>query len=78
MSEPLPGMDVPVVDVFPRRIWVMWQVFGRLETKVCKGCRHLQRMKQTSVWYKCALSTDSGGPGSDWRMRWPACGRWEA
>lgn len=45
----------------------------------CGTCVHLQAHKQSATWYKCAQrGTPTHGPKTDHRVRWPACGRYEA
>ena len=47
-------------------------------THTCKGCLHLRRTPGTSgTYYKCDLAQLSRGSGTDWRVGWQACGRYE-
>ena len=46
--------------------------------KRCKTCAHLFAHRQSRTWYKCDLRTFTHGPGSDHRVNWPACAKYEA
>jgi len=64
------------------RILHMYQEYGlNLPHRRCKTCRHLERTDKFS-WYthfKCrAFVSDDEGASTDWRLKWPACGLWEA
>lgn len=42
-------------------------------------CRHCIHVKKNYRGYlKCAISTINHGPGTDLRLWWPACEKWEA
>lgn len=43
--------------------------------KQCKDCTHLYR--NHIKYYKCDLRKHTNGPGSDHRVRWKACARFE-
>jgi hypothetical protein len=43
--------------------------------KKCKDCRLLTYRQCGKRYYKCHLRNITSGPGTDHRMRWPACGR---
>ena len=48
--------------------------------ETCKTCKHKAAPTQTArVYWKCRMMIDSwtGGPGTDIRMRSPACRHWE-
>jgi len=66
----------PMRDL-PKRIRDMHRVHGAAPGKVCGACRHLLTYQQASTWNKCAKSRITGGAGTDWRKRWPACGLFE-
>jgi len=57
----------------------MHRLYGRgPEGARCGACRHLLRTGNANNTYlKCALGPRSHGPGTDWRARWPACGRFQ-
>jgi hypothetical protein len=44
----------------------------------CKSCAHLCYFEQSSRWYKCDLRKFTHGPGSDHRVNWPACAKYES
>lgn len=49
--------------------------------ETCKTCRHKAAPGDTArVYWKCRLMRAhwTGGPGTDIRMRSPACSKWEA
>jgi len=44
----------------------------------CKTCAHLDGHPGAGrIYWKCLLRAYSHGPGTDHRVNWPACGRWE-
>lgn len=53
------------------------KLYGATDGKICKRCVMLQRFQQGSRWMKCGLTKNTGGPGSDWRAYWQACGKYE-
>lgn len=44
---------------------------------ICRDCAHLYTKKYAGTYHKCDLRADTNGPGTDHRVRWPACGRYE-
>ena len=80
-NKPLPGLEVPAISDrrLPLRIGDMHRRFGRTEGRCCASCVHLVVHKPgQNKYYKCDLTVITSGPGTDWRIGWPACGRWEA
>lgn len=68
----------PTPPVLPQRIKAMHQLHGVSEGKVCGGCCHLvEHRPGQNTYAKCELNRVTSGPGTDWRKRWPACGRFE-
>ena len=63
----------------PRPVAIMRAYHGHgPEGAYCKTCRHLRHFRASSKrWTKCAQTTDTGGPGSDWSVSWPACALYE-
>lgn len=54
------------------------RVFGAgPEGKQCKTCSHLHAKHWDKTYYKCDLRPDTNGPGTDHRVRWVACSRYE-
>jgi hypothetical protein len=43
----------------------------------CGDCRHVVTRSFANNYYKCDLARCSAGAATDWRLRWPACGRFE-
>lgn len=43
----------------------------------CKACAHLCYFQQSARWYKCDLRKLTHGPGSDHRVNWPACAKFQ-
>lgn len=64
-----------------RRINTMHLVYGTTPGKTCKTCANLLSSEGTMyasrTYYKCMLSKMSHGSATDWRIGWPACGRYE-
>lgn len=55
-------------------------VYGKQPGHTCGECKHLVTWRFASDYFKCELSRSrgqSGGPSTDWRKSWPACGRFE-
>lgn len=47
--------------------------------ETCGSCNHHRALRHNRrVYHKCALVGDSRGPGTDLRIGWPACVRWDA
>jgi hypothetical protein len=62
--------------ILPKRMKLMLQVYGAgPANEVCGNCDHFIQHKQSKSWFKCDL-TAPGGPATDWRATWPACGRY--
>lgn len=61
------------------RIVTMHRAYGRgPETARCQTCVHLYRKLYDKTYYKCDQFADTNGPGTDWRVGWPACGKYES
>jgi hypothetical protein len=44
----------------------------------CGTCAHSKRYSNGNRgWWKCELVPVTSGPGTDIRLRWPACVKWE-
>ena len=66
-----------------RRIEFMHATWGRRPTPACGKpdtcglCKHLYRKKFSSTYFKCNLYGNTNGEGTDWRLHWTACGKFE-
>ena len=47
------------------------------EGKKCKTCAKLYARKFSKTYYKCALRRETCGPGSDHRLGWNSCAKYE-
>jgi len=63
-------------EVLPDRITKMHKMYGEVPGKTCKLCVHLIQIRYANTYHKCNLTRITGGPGTDWRTGWPACGRY--
>jgi hypothetical protein len=43
----------------------------------CKTCKYLLYKHQTKRYYKCHFRYITSGPGSDHKINWPACGKYQ-
>jgi hypothetical protein len=43
----------------------------------CKECVQFVAVRLAKTYHKCRLFGITGGPGTDWRGRFAACGRFE-
>lgn len=46
--------------------------------ETCKSCKHSYCNQYAKRYWKCDLVKATHGPGSDIRLKWAACSRWEA
>lgn len=48
--------------------------------ETCGTCRHKARLRYAKTYYKCALQRGywTHGPGTDIKLRSPACRKWES
>jgi hypothetical protein len=44
----------------------------------CAGCGHLHELQYSRLVFKCDRRPITGGAGTDHRLRWPACAKYEA
>ena len=54
------------------------RLYGPRVGEVCSGCVHLRGYTYSKTYYKCTKAPVSGGAATDWRVRWQACGKYEA
>lgn len=43
----------------------------------CKHCRFLYAKKYARTYYKCEWRGDTNGPGTDHKINWPACSKFQ-
>lgn len=46
--------------------------------ETCGSCKHSYCVQYAKRYHKCRLVKATGGPGTDIRLKWAACSRWEA
>ncbi len=75
-GEPDPA---PMFDPGPREPNPCVRVYGYgPEGAKCKDCTHLDYHRPSlKRYYKCLLRKITAGPGTDHRVGWRACGKWE-
>ncbi|MGA2263195.1 MAG: hypothetical protein ABSH28_17400 [Acidobacteriota bacterium] len=61
--------------VKPKRIDQMHKLHGVREGSVCGDCRYLVGKHYDKTYFKCRFFGNSNGPGTDWRRKWEACGK---
>ena len=45
---------------------------------VCGDCKQFVRWRYANTYFKCTVAGVSHGTATDWRVRWTACGKFEA
>lgn len=43
----------------------------------CKHCRFLYAKEYARTYYKCEWRGDTNGPGTDHKINWPACSKFQ-
>lgn len=51
--------------------------YGEDMSKKCKDCNHLLVKRLAKNYYKCRYRGNTGGPGTDHRVNWRACAKFE-
>lgn len=66
-------------ETTPERVNPCVRAFGLgPQGAICKDCVHLFKHRPGKKhFYKCDLRNCTNGPGTDHRVSWPACGRFE-
>lgn len=61
-----------------KRRWLfMQQKYGKGPAGLsCGTCLHLRRPHHSGKYFKCALYGISSSEATDWRAKWPTCGRY--
>lgn len=59
------------------RLAKMRQTYGRKDDAKCGECANLIAFRQSRTWFKCKVYGVSSSEASDWRKKWPACGKFE-
>ena len=60
-----------------RRYKRMQELFGTIQGKQCKTCKHLCSYRQSRTWYKCGLWYQTSSQATDIRLKDVACGKYE-
>lgn len=47
------------------------------EKRKCKDCLHLYSRRYSKTYWKCDFREETRGAGSDHRVNWPACTKYE-
>lgn len=75
------GNLVPINKVIPKKpskkFKTMQEMFGLMEGKQCKTCRHVVKWEWAKVYYKCERWHLSKSAATDIRLKDPACGLYE-
>lgn len=53
-------------------------LYLREDDNTCGGCTHVHRIHKGKVYIKCDLTNYTAGPGTDIRLKWRGCEKWEA
>ena len=62
----------------PQRIKTMHTRYGINENENCCDCIHFYKLGgYAGTYYKCDLTSMTHGSGTDWRINWTACGKFE-
>lgn len=71
------GKRDPLINAHPRRNPCL-EVFRKgPDGATCKKCQHLRRKSYAGTFIKCAMRPDTNGPGTDHRVHWQACGKYQ-
>lgn len=83
-------MNITQIDIFGgehehedsrlRKTPTMQEMYGVIEGKQCRTCKHLYYYRQSAKWYKCELWDAffrGHSAASDIRLKNQACGKYE-
>lgn len=73
----LGAFNVARIDPRPRRLRDMHDAYGRDPQHTCGQCKHCIAVRFARTYYKCDLTRMTHGPGTDWRLGWEACTKFE-
>lgn len=59
-----------------KRIAMMHRRHGVTPGQTCGTCQHLTSHGHNRTYFKCRRYGVSSGSGTDWRLKWAACGLW--
>lgn len=48
-----------------------------VEGATCGNCVHRTQNRMANTYQKCALMKNTGGPGTDLKLKWRGCVKWE-
>ncbi len=66
---------VPMIVRLEKKLAFMWGHHGAgPQGRKCKDCARCNYRQYSRRFYKCSAYGNSHGPGTDWRVNWPACG----
>lgn len=78
------AMQLPLVDGMLQKSIVeqepnpMRRAFGPgPEGTICRGCVFLVGKRWDKTYWKCGLRQNTNGPGTDHRVRWKSCSKFE-
>lgn len=70
---------IPVEEREFKQIGKMHRIYGVTEGETCKRCTYFIHVRPGQNTYrKCRVFGITGGPATDWKARYPACGKFEA
>ena len=58
-----------------KQIEKMHIAYGVIDGKQCGDCANLITLSHAKDYHKCKLYGITGGPATDWRLRYDACGK---
>lgn len=58
----------------PARLTQMYRYYGKIKSKQCRDCIHLQTLRYSQTFFKCAKYGVTRSSATDWRKSWTACG----
>lgn len=62
----------------PQRIKTMHSIYGVIENEKCGDCKFFERFHyHNKLYFKCSKTKITHGAGTDWRVNWQACGKFE-